>query len=431
MISSMLARGLRRRDIHYGWIVVGVTFLTMLVTAGALGAPGILMVPLEKEFGWDTTEISSALALRFVLFGLMAPFAAVFLNRFGVRRMATIALGTIISGLTVSLFMQEVWQLVALWGVLIGVGSGLTAMVLGATVATRWFSQRRGLVMGFLSATNATGQLIFQPIFAHVTESFGWRATVSLICAILAVAGGAVLLLMRDRPADVGLPPYGAKDVTPAPAQESGLVSLLASPLMILRDAARVPLFWVLFGSFFVCGASTGGLIQTHFVTLCGDYGIMPVGAASVLAMMGAFDLLGTIGSGWLSDRFENRWLLFWYYGMRGLSLIYLPFTGFTFYGLALFAVFYGLDWLATVPPTVKLTGERFGPERANVAFGWMFTGHQLGSAAVAYGAGLSRTVYASYLPAFFVSGALCLLAALLVMSIAKPKSHGLHPQPA
>jgi sugar phosphate permease len=431
MISSILAGGLRRRDIHYGWVVVGVTFLTMLVTAGALGAPGILMVPLEKEFGWNTAEISSALALRFVLFGLMAPFAAVFLNRFGLRRMAVLALVVIISGLAASVFMREVWQLVALWGVLLGVGSGLTAMVLGATVATRWFAQRRGLVMGFLSATNATGQLIFQPLLASVTETFGWRATVSLICGILAVAGIAVVLLMRDRPADVGLPPFGAKDVVPAPAQQSGLASLLASPLIILRDAARVPLFWVLFGAFFICGASTGGLIQTHFVTLCGDYGILPVGAASVLAMMGAFDLLGTVGSGWLSDRYDNRWLLFWYYGLRGLSLIYLPFTGFTFYGLALFAVFYGLDWLATVPPTLKLTVERFGPERANVVFGWMFTGHQLGSAAVAYGAGLSRTIYASYLPAFFISGALCLLAALLVMSLAKPKPRGLQPQPA
>src|SRR5258708_3757582 len=298
--------------------------------------------------------------------------------------------------------------------------------VLGATVATRWFAQRRGLVMGLLSATNATGQLIFQPIFAHVTVSFGWRSTVSLICAMLAVAGVAVLLLMRDRPSDVGLPLYGEKDVTPAPAQQSGLVLLLASPLMILRDAARVPVFWVLFGSFFVCGASTAGLIQTHFVTLCGDYGIMPVGAASVLAMMGAFDLLGTVGSGWLSDRYDNRWLLFWYYGLRGLSLIYLPFTGFTFYGLALFAVFYGLDWLATVPPTLKLTIERFRPERANVVFGWMFTGHQLGSAAVAYGAGRSRPAYASYLPPFFFSVALCLFAPLLVLPTAKPNTHAL-----
>ena len=196
------------------------------------------------------------------------------------------------------------------------------------------------------------------------------------------------------------------------------------------RTNCSRPVFWVLFGTFFICGASTSGLIQTHFVTLCGDYGILPVAAAGVLAMMGIFDLAGTMGSGWLSDRYDNRWLLFWYYGLRGLSLLYLPFTGFTFYGLTLFAMFYGLDWIATIPPTLKLTGDRFGSERANVVFGWMFTGHQLGSGAVALGAGMSRTLYASYLPAFFLSGAFCLIAALLVMSIAKPKPR-LQPKPA
>jgi predicted MFS family arabinose efflux permease len=198
------------------------------------------------------------------------------------------------------------------------------------------------------------------------------------------------------------------------------LAALLASPIVALGDAARVPAFWLLFGSFFICGASTNGLIQTHFVTLCGDFGIVPVAAAGVLAFMGAFDFLGTIGSGWLSDRYDNRWLLFWYYALRGLSLLYLPFTGFTFYGLSLFAVFYGLDWIATVPPTVKLTAERFGPERTNVVFGWIFAGHQLGAASAAYGAGYSRTVLSSYLPAFFVSGALCLIAALVVLAISR-----------
>jgi sugar phosphate permease len=430
MISDTLDKFLRRRCIHYGWVVAGITFLTMLVTAGALGAPGILIVPLEKEFGWDTAEISSALALRLVLFGLIAPFAAAFLNRFGVRRMVMIALGAMVVGLAMSLFMKSVWQLVALWGVLIGVASGLTALVLGATIATRWFSERRGLVTGILSASNATGQLIFQPTLASVTESFGWRATVLVICVVLSIAGVAVFLLMRDRPADMGLPVYGQNDVTPSPALAKGLLSLLASPLLILKEAAQVPVFWVLFGTFFICGASTSGLIQTHFVTLCGDYGILPVAAAGVLAMMGIFDLAGTMGSGWLSDRYDNRWLLFWYYGLRGLSLLYLPFTGFTLYGLTLFAMFYGLDWIATIPPTLKLTGDRFGSERANVVFGWMFTGHQLGSGAVALGAGMSRTLYASYLPAFFLSGAFCLIAALLVMSIAKPKPR-LQPKPA
>jgi predicted MFS family arabinose efflux permease len=203
------------------------------------------------------------------------------------------------------------------------------------------------------------------------------------------------------------------------------------SPLVALKDASRAPAFWVLFGSFFICGASTNGLIQTHFVTLCGDFGIIPVGAASVLALMGAFDFLGTIGSGWLSDRYDNRWLLFWYYGLRGLSLLYLPFTGFTFYGLSRFAVFYGLDWIATVPPTVKLTAERFGPERANIVFGWIFAGHQLGAASAAYGAGLSRTMLESYLPAFFVSGALCIIAASIVLAISRPARGKLIAKPA
>ena len=231
---------------------------------------------------------------------------------------------------------------------------------------------------------------------------------------------------MRDRPSDLNLPAYGETAVTPPPPAGVGLMSLLSSPLMVLRDAARVPLFWILFGTFFICGSSTNGLIQTHFITLCGDYGLAAVGAASVLAMMGVFDFVGTIGSGWLSDRFDNRWLLFWYYGLRGLSLLYLPFTDFTFYGLSLFAVFYGLDWIATVPPTVKLTADRFGRERAGMVFGWVFAGHQIGAATAAFGAGFSRTEFASYLPAFFVAGALCIIAAALVLTIAKPSPAGL-----
>jgi MFS family permease len=420
-MSTFIARRLHSRGVHYGWIVAGVTFLTMLATAGALGTPGVLLVPLEKEFGWENAEISSAFATRLVLFGLLGPFAAAFMNRFGLRRMVTIALGIIVAGLLPSLAMAHIWQLVLFWGLFMGVGTGLTAMVLAATVATRWFSHRRGVVMGMLAASSATGQLIFLPLLATVTERYGWRTTVLLVCLALALAAIAVFALMRDRPFDVNLPPYGETSIAAPPPQPAGLGALLASPIVALKDAARVPAFWLLFGSFFICGASTNGLIQTHFVTLCGDFGIVPVGAASVLALMGAFDFLGTIGSGWLSDRYDSRWLLFWYYGLRGLSLLYLPFTGFTFYGLSLFAVFYGLDWIATVPPTVNLTAERFGPERANVVFGWIFAGHQLGAASAAYGAGISRTALASYLPAFFVSGALCIIAALIVLAISRP----------
>jgi sugar phosphate permease len=244
---------------------------------------------------------------------------------------------------------------------------------------------------------------------------------VLFVCGMLAVVALIVLALMRDRPADLNLPLFGEVHVTPAPSIDKSLGAMLLSPLIVLKEVSRSSTFWILFATFFICGLSTNGLIQTHFVTLCGDYGILPVAAASVLAVMGIFDFFGTIGSGWLSDRFDNRWLLFWYYGLRGLALLFLPFSHFTFYGLSIFAVFYGLDWIATVPPTVKIAADRFGPEKAGLVFGWIFTGHQLGAATAAFGAGLSRTELESYLPAFFTAGAFCLLAAILAITLAKP----------
>jgi sugar phosphate permease len=432
MASSGLVAVLARRNIHYGWVVVAVTFLTMLVTAAAMGTPGVLIVPLEHEFGWDNAQISSALALRIMLYGLFGPFAAAFMNRFGVRRVVLCALSLIVAGLLASLMMTSVWQLMLLWGVVVGVGTGLTAMVLAATIATRWFNLRRGLVIGILGASSATGQLVFLPLIAELTTHYGWRIALVFVCGLLAMTAILALVFLRDRPSDLGLPVYGETAVTPPPAAGTGLVSLLLSPLIVLKEAARVPVFWVLFGTFFVCGSSTNGLIQTHFITLCHDYGLAAVGAASVLAMMGVFDFVGTIGSGWLSDRIDNRWLLFWYYGLRGLSLLYLPFTDFTFYGLSLFAVFYGLDWIATVPPTVKLIADRFGRERAGMVFGWVFAGHQIGAASAAFGAGLTRTELGTYLPAFFFAGALCIVAALAVLTIRKSAATGIGvPSPA
>ncbi|WP_046868184.1 MFS transporter [Microvirga massiliensis] len=413
MISSHVAAFLARRNIHYGWAVVAVTFLTMLVTAGAVGAPGVLILPLHQEFGWETAEISAALAIRLLLFGLIGPFAAALLNRYGVRRITLAALSLIAGGLVLSLAMTRIWQLILLWGVVIGFGTGLTALVLGATVATRWFSDRRGLVIGLLTASSATGQLLFLPLLASLTERLGWRPAVALVCILLGLAALLVFMIMRDRPSELGLSAYG--ETTGATAPSASLV--LISPLVALREAARTREFWILFGTFFICGASTNGLIQTHFIPLCADYGLAAVGAASVLAVMGVFDFIGTVGSGWLSDRFDNRWLLFWYYGLRGLSLLYLPFTEFSFYGLSLFAIFYGLDWIATVPPTVKLTATKFGRERANLVFGWIFAGHQLGAAAAAFGSGFSRTTLDTYLPAFFAAGGLCLIAASLILT--------------
>jgi MFS family permease len=424
-MSIAIATALQRRNIHYGWVVVAVTFLTLLVTAAAMGTPGVMIVPLEHEFGWDDAQISSALALRILLFGLFGPFAAAFMNRFGVRRVIVCALTLIAAGLLTSLAMTKLWQLILLWGVVVGVGTGLTAMVLAATVATRWFNHRRGLVMGMLAASSATGQLIFLPFIAALTTNYGWRMALVFVCCVLGLTAVVAVIFMQDRPADLELPLYGETQVTPAPPAGTGLLTLMMSPLKTLKDASRVPIFWVLFATFFVCGSSTNGLIQTHFITLCHDYGLAAVGAASVLAMMGAFDFVGTIGSGWLSDRFDNRWLLFWYYGLRGISLLYLPFTDFTFYGLSLFAMFYGLDWIATVPPTVKLTADRFGPERAGMVFGWIFAGHQLGAASAAFGAGYIRTEYSTYLPAFFIAGALCLFAAVLVLTVQKSSRSG------
>ena len=422
--SDRLAERLAGRGIHYGWVVVAVTFLTMLVTAGAVGAPGVLIDPLRAEFGWATADISSAFAIRLVLFGLMGPFAAAFMNRFGLRHVAAVALSLIAAGIFGSLFMTQLWHLLLLWGVVVGFGTGLTAMVLGATVATCWFSERRGLVMGLLTASTPTGQLVFLPLLAQLTESVGWRSALVAVLAMILVAAITVLALMRDRPADVGLAPYGATGPAAAPAvseeASAGLGALLLSPLVALRDAARSRTFWLLFGTFFVCGASTNGLVQTHFVSLCGDYGMAAVTAASMLAIIGLFDFAGTVGSGWLSDRFDSWRLLFWYYALRGLSLIYLPFTDFSLYELSIFAVFYGLDWVATVPPTLKLTAEAFG-ERANLVFGWVFAGHQLGAAFAAYGAGFTRTVYDTYMPAFFLAGVLCVLASLAVVAFREP----------
>jgi len=424
MVSTALASTLARRNIHYGWIIVATTFLTMLVTAGAMGAPGVLIKPLQDEFGWETSQISSALAIRLILFGLMGPFAAAFMNYFGVRKVIVFALGLIGAGFIGSLFMTSLWQLLVLWGIVVGFGTGLTAMVLAATVSARWFTKHRGLVVGMLSASSATGQLVFLPLMAELTERYGWRSTVFFVCAMIMVAALVVLLFMRDRPSDLNLPSVGEAHVTAAPARGT-LIDALKMPLVILREISASSTFWILFATFFICGLSTNGLIQTHFVTLCGDFGILPVAAASVLAVMGIFDFFGTIGSGWLSDRFDNRWLLFWYYGLRGLSLLFLPFSDFTFYGLSIFAVFYGLDWIATVPPTVKIAADRFGKEKVGLVFGWVFAGHQLGAATAAYGAGLSRTELQSYLPAFFIAGAFCLLASILAITLKKPGRGG------
>jgi MFS family permease len=431
MLAVPLSRWLAARNIHYGWVAAAVTFLTMLATAGALGSPGAMLGPLQREFGWQNADISFAHAVRLILFGLMGPFAAALMNRFGVQKIVIVAVSMIATGLIGSLFMVSVWQLVALWGIVVGLGTGMTALVLGATVATRWFKARRGLVVGVMTASNATGQLIFLPLITELTNRIGWRGGLIFIVAMLVLAATLVLLFLRDYPATIGLAPFGATEIVAPPHQDRRLTALLASPIVALREASGSSTFWILFLTFFVCGVSTNGLIQTHWISLCGDFGIAPLGAAGMLAMIGAFDFVGTILSGWLSDRYDNRWLLFWFYGLRGLSLIFLPFTDFTLLGLSLFGVFYGLDWVATVPPTVRLTAERFGVDKANLTFGWIFAAHQLGAASAAFGAGATRTFFATYLPSLFVAGTLCLAAALLVVTLRRHAEPEAQPGPA
>ena len=421
MLAASLAPALARRGIHYAWVMVALTFLVSLTSAGAMGILGALLLPLQREYAWETGAISGALALRLLLFGLMAPFAAALLQRYGLRRMVLAALSLVLAGCLLSLRMTSIWHLWLCWGVLTGLGTGMTALVLGATVANRWFVERRGLVLGILTAANATGQLAFLPLAAWLAQNEGWRIALLPGLAACALSGLLMWLLGRDHPADLGLNAYGetATAVAPRPAPPAG--NAVRNAFAALADAAQTRTFWILFVTFLICGLSTNGLIQTHFIPLCADFGMAEVEAASVLAMMGAFDFVGTIASGWLSDRYDNRKLLFWYYGLRGLSLLFLPMSSFSLYGLSLFAVFYGLDWIATVPPTVKLAGQAFGRERAPLVFGWIFTAHQLGAAIAALGAGLSRDALASYLPAFYLAGAACLVAALLALAIRRP----------
>jgi sugar phosphate permease len=413
--------------LHYAWVVALVTFAVLLVTAGIRATPGILIIPLEREFGWSRTVISAAIAINIALFGLIGPFAASVMDRWGLRRVVLAALTLLAASVALTTEMRNEWQLTLLWGVLVGTGTGVTSMVLAAVVATRWFDERRGLVLGALSAANATGQLVFLPLLAGLVEQRGWRAACLLVAAVATVVFAIVLLFMRDRPQDLGLERYGQRSDEP---QAHGTSRALA-PLEALRVAMQSRAFWVLAGTFFVCGASTNGLIGTHLIAACHDYGIPELRSAQLLAVMGIFDILGTTASGWLTDRYSSRHLLFAYYTLRGLSLLYLPFTlqGGA-HGLAWFAIFYGLDWVATVPPTVRLAGEAFGRENTGVVYGWIAASHQLGASLAAFGAGAIRTSLGDYRVAFWIAGVLCVGAGLSFLTIGR-RTFVQHPPPS
>ncbi len=403
---------------HRSFIVAGAIFVVLLCAAGVRSTPSVLIVPLEREFGWSRTLLSAAVSVNLVLYGLIGPFAAALMERFGVRRTVIASLALIACGVALTTQMHAPWQLILSWGILVGAGTGTTAMVLGATIVQRWFHTRRGTVMGILTASTATGQMIFLPMLASLVEHHGWRAVSVRVALVAACVIPLVALLVRDRPADVGLRPYGAtEDEVLAPRTGNAF----ANAIGVLRRSAKLPDFWLLAGSFFVCGATTNGLVGTHLVPACMDHGIPEVRAAGLLAVMGIFDLVGTTTSGWLTDRFDSRKLLAWYYGMRGVALLFLPYAfDLSFYGLPLFAMFYGLDWIATVPPTVKLTADAVGSRDAPVAFGWIVAAHQLGAGAGALGAGMLRTQLSSYTAAWVIAGAICMCAALIVLKIGR-----------
>lgn len=401
--------------VHRAWSVAAVTFVTIIGAAAFASLPGLLIEPLHQDFGWSRGTIGFAVSVNLALYGLTAPFAAALMDRFGIRRVVALALLVISGGSVATVWMTAAWQLVLFWGVLVGLGSGSMALAFAATVTNRWFTARRGLVTGILTAAGASGQLIFLPLLSWLVEDHGWRpAAVTVSLTSLAVVP-FVWLLLRDHPADVGLAPYGGS-YAPKPAPVPGAARRAVT---VLSDAARTGPFWLLAGTFAICGASTNGLVRTHFVPAAHDHGMPVTAAAGLLAVIGVFDVVGTVASGWFTDRFEARRLLAVYYALRGVSLLFLPMllAPSVHPPMIFFIVFYGLDWVATVPPTIALCREHYGDDGA-IVFGWVLASHQVGAAVVAFLAGLTRDVFGSYDVVWYASGALCAMAALMSMVI-------------
>ena len=412
--------------LYYGWVVVAVVFLALLVSAGVRAAPAVLINPLETELGWSRAAISFAVSVGLLLYGLSGPVAGWLMDRFGPTRLTLVGLAVIGGSTLAGAAMTELWQLNLVWGVLSGTGTGIVAPVLGATVANRWFVERRGLVLGVFGAAASAGQLVSVPALMWLVVVAGWREGTILLAAAVFLILIPVLLFMRDDPTRLGLRPYGAREGEErAPAVEESLApepgtaaeAPAEAPGGAVSRALRTPEFWLLSGSFFICGASSNGIIGVHFVPHSIDHGISEVTAASALALMGAMNFVGTIASGWLTDRYDPRKLLALYYSLRGLSLLLLPFVT-EFAGLAVFAVFFGLDYIATVPPTVALVADRFGRMNVGAVFGWVFFSHQVGAALASYLGGVARDSLGDYTAAFLAAGILAILAALMASRV-------------
>jgi len=408
------------RRIHPAWVVAAVAFLALLGAAGFRAAPSVLIVPLQEEFGWSRSVLSLAVSINLVLFGLTAPFAAALMDRFGIRRVTACALLMIAGGSALTVLVTDSWQVLLTWGVMVGLGTGSMALVFAATVTDRWFVERRGLVSGVLTAASATGQLIFLPFLAILVAGPGWRAASLLVAAGALLVVPLVWLFLRDRPADLGVTAYGADPIAPpAPAMEPSGPGPARRAADALRAASHTRTFWALAAAFAICGITTNGLVGTHLIPAAHDHGMGDTAAAGLLALVGVFDVVGTILSGWLTDRVNPRLLLAAYYGFRGLSLLMLPaLLGATVEpSLVAFVVVYGLDWVATVPPTIALCRELFG-SRGTIVFGWVFASHQLGAAAAALGAGIIRDVTGAYTIAWLGAAGLCAIAAILSINV-------------
>jgi predicted MFS family arabinose efflux permease len=405
--------------VHYGWVVAGTAFATLVAAAAFRAAPGPLMIPLHEDLGWSIVTMSAAVSVNLVLYGLTAPFAAALMERFGLRRVTGAGLLLIAAGAGSSVFAQAAWQLVLTWGVLIGLGTGSMALVFAATVANAWFVRRRGLVMGILTAGGAAGQLVFLPVVAFLAEATSWKVASLVIAATALAVLPLATLLLRDRPSDLGLAPYGGTEVVAATQHTGGVAQRAVGAL---RDAARTRAFWALAAAFAICGATTNGLIGIHFIPSAHDHGMATTTAAGLLTVVGLFDIVGTIASGWLTDRIDPRLLLLAYYGFRGVGLVLLPWllADTVHPSMIVFIVVYGLDWVATVPPTVVLCRRLFGAQ-GTIVFGWVFAAHQLGAASAALGAGIVRDSFGSYTYAWFGGAALCAVAAVLSISLRRP----------
>lgn len=411
------------KRIHYSWVILFIAFFS-IITAGIIrSSSGVFIVPFEMDFGWERSTISFAFAISLLLYGISGPFMAALIEVLGLKKMMILAMATLLGGILLTFFMEKPWQLVLIWGIIIGLGSGLFLTVLSPYIANQWFEKKRGLALGILTASTATGQLILLPLLAVMVESYSWKWAMGLILFLSIVMLAIILLFMKNSPQEVGLLPYGQEE-----ASAKKKIEQKKNPITIafqtLFEAVKVKEFWLLAGSFFICGLSTSGLIGTHFISYCIGFGFTAVTAASMLSLMGVFDLIGTTLSGWLSDRFDNRWLLFWYYSLRGASLMFLPFalSDGSYLFLIIFSVFYGLDWIATVPPTINISRQIFGMEKSVVVYGWIFAAHQLGSAVAAGGAGIIYKVFNSYSWAFALAGMFCILASLFVIVIKKQR---------